>query len=117
MLPSRSEGMLPLSDPHRRSPRPLGKEALKIGRAYINNFQDKGKQAAIDMLLVSLPESFRTRTAEYRGNDGRSATRHSVRPDWRLGPVRYERSHQGVFPLEINKHVRRDMEFEWESTG
>lgn len=31
----------------------LSDATKSVGRAYINNFQDKGKQAAIDMLLVS----------------------------------------------------------------
>jgi hypothetical protein len=30
----------------------LSDATKSVGRAYINNFQDKGKQAAIDMLLV-----------------------------------------------------------------
>jgi hypothetical protein len=31
----------------------LSDATKSVGRAYINNFQDKGKQDAIDMLLVS----------------------------------------------------------------
>ena len=30
----------------------LADAGKSLGRAYINNFQDKGKQSAIDMLLV-----------------------------------------------------------------
>jgi hypothetical protein len=42
-----------------------------VSRAYINNFQDKNKQAAIDMFLVSISVSSSNRSSTvtlYQGN-------------------------------------------------
>lgn len=35
----------------------LSDATKSVSRAYINNFQDKGKQTAIDMFLVSIVQS------------------------------------------------------------
>lgn len=47
-----------------------------MSRAYINNFQDKGKQAAIDMLLVR--SSRRLFTRLILGHDVGAATGHPL---------------------------------------
>lgn len=52
----------------------LSDATKSVGRAYINNFQDKGKQNAIDMLLVRHTE----RAGLTEGDDGWSETYYPV---------------------------------------
>jgi hypothetical protein len=51
----------------------LSDATKSVGRAYINNFQDKGKQTAIDMLLVSA-----VRGLTDAGHDGGAETGDSI---------------------------------------
>lgn len=67
----------------------LSDATKSVSRAYINNFQDKGKQVAIDMFLVKIfPCSGNqiSETSTFAGKPQQPATSDYLRSDTRLRP-------------------------------
>jgi hypothetical protein len=71
----------------------LSDATKSVSRAYINNFQDKGKQTAIDMFLVSGPRNEDVLDTDiFEGQHEQPAIRDDIRSDSRLSPSRIRES-------------------------
>jgi hypothetical protein len=86
-----------------------------VSRAYINNFQDKNKQAAIDMFLVSTVVLAHVGGPDVRsaGNTQRPAASYHFRPHSRQRESGTGTAAGRILDAKLFVGLRRNVESEW----